>query len=99
MSGGVAHGRWVACSDAGTPGTGGERRELSRGIEARDAGQIVGTAVRTLGCLPDGTGRRGLDCEGREPLGAGQSVAGDRYGEFAAVVPEDSVVSGSEWRD
>jgi len=99
MSGGVAHDRRVACSDAGTLGTGGERRELSRGIEARDAGQVVGTAARTLGCLLDGTGQRGLNCEGHEPLGAGQSVAGDRYGSFAAVVPEDSVVSGSEWRD
>jgi len=87
MSGGVAHGRWVACSDAGTPGAGCERRELSRGIEAPDAGQVVGTVARTLGYLPDGTGQRGLNCEGHEPLGMGQRLAGDRYGAFAAVVP------------
>jgi len=99
MSGGVAQGRQVACSDTGTPGTGGERGQSPRGIEARDAGQVVGTAARTLGCLPEGTGQRGLNCKGHEPLGSGQRLARDRDGAFAAFVPEDPVVSDSEWRD
>ena len=99
MSGGVAHGRWVACSDAGAPGTGGERGKSPRGIETRDAGQVVGAAARTLGYRSDRTGQRGLNCEGHEPLGMGQRLAGDRYGAYAAVVPEDPVMADFECRD